>query len=1187
MNYPVGKVLREHARLRVEKVESFQRTNFGLSLVVAPGSQLGLHLGYDTNSFEAAAAARVAGQLKGLLESIAADPEQRLSDLSLLTDEERRQLVFGWNDTARPFLRETCLHELFERQAALTPSAAAVVSGGERLTYAELDSRANRLANHLRAGGVGPETRVAILMERSAELVVSILGVLKAGGCYVPLDAQYPRERIAYTLDDSGASLILTQARLAGRLPGTAARVLKVDAEWERVARASGEKPAGGACSQNLVYVIYTSGSTGAPKGVMVSHRELVNYLVWCRGVFEVGEGHGSPIHAPVAFDGTKTSLFFPLTVGQSLLMIPEESGVEGLVESFRSGDRYSLVKLTPAHLDVLSQELSGAELEGRARTLIVGGEALWGENLRHWIRHAPGTRLIQEYGPTETTVSSCWYEIPRDESLSGAVPIGRPISNTQVFILDGAGNPAPVGATGEVYIGGAGLARGYWNRPALTAERFVPDPFSREAGARLYKTGDLAKFLPDGNVEFVGRADSQVKLRGFRVEPGEIEAVLCQHPSVAEAAVVVRTDGGGQKCLVAYVAGEQQTPPAAALREHLKAKLPEHMIPSAFVALDRLPLTPNGKVDRKALPAPAAADREAGRDYVAPRTPEEEIIAAIWQKVLGVRRVGITDNFLQLGGHSLLATQVMSRVRRALGVALPLRALFEAPTVRELAARATQARGAGGAAAKPLTAVRRDAPLPLSFAQQRLWFMHQLEGGSPFYNLPLAVRLGGRLNIAALRRSLDELVRRHESLRTTFSVTEAGQPLQVISPPARVPLPVIDLSGLAESACEAETRRLSAAEARLSFDLGRGPLLRCSLLRLGDEEHVALFTMHHVVSDAWSLGVLVREVAALYAAYAGGRESPLEELPVQYADYAAWQREWLRGEALERQLAYWRDQLAGAPPVLELPTDRPRPPVQTYRGALETFQLAPQLSEQLRELSRASGATLFMTLLAAFKVLLARYSRQDDITVGTVIAGRNREETEPLIGFFINTLVLRTHTAGDPSFVELLGRVRETCLGAYAHQDVPFEKLVEELRPERSLGRTPLFQVAFGVDNAPKSTLELPGLRLDILGGDHGAARFDLTLWVYEAGERLTGVWTYSTDLFDPPTIKRLSGHFEKLLQGVAADPEGRLSSFELVTEEERRLRAEEERRREEAHARRLLGVRRKAVTPGRETAA
>ncbi|HWS55797.1 MAG TPA: amino acid adenylation domain-containing protein, partial [Pyrinomonadaceae bacterium] len=723
MNYPVGKALGEHARLRVEKVESFQRTNFGLSVVVAPGRQLGLHIGYDTNSFEAAAVARVAGQLKGLLESIAADPEQRLSDLSLLTDDERRQLIFGWNDTARPFPREACLHELFERQAALTPAAEAVVSGGERLTYAELDSRANRLANHLRAAGVGPETRVAILLERSSRLLVSILGVLKAGGCYVPLDPQYPRERIAYTLEDSAAALILTQARLAGRLPEAAARVLKVDAEWERIARASGAKPAGGACSQNLAYVIYTSGSTGAPKGVMVAHRELVNYLVWCREVFEVGEGHGSPIHAPVAFDGTKTSLFFPLTVGQSLVMLADESGVEGLVESFRSGDRYSLVKITPAHLDLLSHELSGAGLEGRAKTLIVGGEALRGEHLRHWIRHAPGTRLIQEYGPTETTVSSCWYEIPRDEALSGAVPIGRPISNTQVFILDAAGNPAPVGATGEVYIGGDGLARGYLNRPALTAERFVPDPFGTAPGARLYKTGDLAKFLPDGNVEFVGRADSQVKLRGFRVELGEIEAVLCQHPSVAEAAVVVRPDEGGRESLVAYVAGGQQAPPAAALREHLKAKLPDHMIPSAFMALDRLPLTPNGKVDRKALPAPAGAGRGAGRDYAAPRTPEEEIIAAVWQQVLGVGRVGATDNFLELGGHSLLATQVMSRVRRALGVALPLRALFEAPTVAELAERVEALRRADAPALPAIVPVERTDALPLSFAQERLWF--------------------------------------------------------------------------------------------------------------------------------------------------------------------------------------------------------------------------------------------------------------------------------------------------------------------------------------------------------------------------------------------------------------------------------------------------------------------------------
>jgi len=699
-------------------------------------------------------------------------------------------------------------------------------------------------------------------------------------------------------------------------------------------------------------------------------------------------------------------------------------------------------------------------------------------------------------------------------------------------------------------------VARGYLNRPELTAERFIPDPFTSPSvpGARLYKTGDLARYLPDGNIEFLGRVDHQVKVRGFRIELGEIEAALGQHPALQAAIVLAWEDGAGTKRLVAYVVPEKDTAPGVSeLRSFLQEKLPDYMVPSAFVTLDALPLTPTGKVDRRALPAPDGARPEVENVYVAPRTPEEEIVAGIWAQILGLERVGIHDNFFELGGHSLLATRLVSRLRDDLQVEVPLRTLFETPTVAGLAESIRRKMWAAqDLSIPPIQPVPRDRDLPLSFAQQRLWFLDQLEPGSPFYNIPTAVRLTGPLDVAALERTLNEIVRRHEALRTTFETVD-GRARQVIAPELTVPLPVTDLTDLPETEREAEALQLATQEAQRPFDLARGPLLRARLLRLGREDHVALLTMHHIVSDGWSMGILIQEIAALYEAFSSGRPSPLQELPIQYADFAHWQREWLQGEILEAQLSYWKQQLDGSPPLLELPTDRPRPAVQSFRGRTQAFALPKDLSKAIKDLGHQEGATLFMTLLAAFQSLLYRYTGQETINVGTPIANRTQSEIEGLIGFFVNTLVMRADLSGDPSFRELLKRVREMALGAYAHQDLPFEMLVDALQPERNLSHSPLFQVMFVLQEAPMGAQALSNLTLRGVEAETGVAKFDLTLSMAEDGDGLGGVFEYNVDLFDAATIERMIAHFQRLLEGIVADPNRPISELPLLTEAER----------------------------------
>nr|QEO74431.1 condensation domain-containing protein [uncultured bacterium] len=1084
---------------------------------------LRLELHFDAGSVPAPEALRLALQLEALLaRGVAAPPERPAGELDLLSPGERHRLLFEVNDTARAPGSEPdlCVHRLFERWAEATPEAPAVRFEDRCLTYRELNERANRLARSLRRLGVGPEERVGLRLERSEELLVALLGVLKAGGAYVPLDPGQPAERLAYILEAAGASVVVTDEGLADLLTGE-----------------SGENLDDGAGPENLAYVIFTSGSTGRPKGVGIEHRHLASYVQAAseRLAFEPGMTYATV--TTLAADLGNTVIFPALVSGGCLDVIAEDRAVDParLAERFRV-QRPDCLKIVPSHLAAL---LDGAEPEAvlPRRKLVFGGEALSWSLVARVAEAAPDCKVFNHYGPSETTVGVIARSV--EDAESATVPLGLPLAGVTVYLLDCHGHPVPAGLPGEVFLGGANVGRGYLGRPDLTAERFVPDPWGG-FGRRLYRTGDLARRLPDGAVEFLGRVDFQVKIRGFRIEPEEIGAALERHPAVRQAVVVAREEGE-EKRLVAYVVPAAGEPAARELRAFLQGSLPEYMIPSAFVLLDRLPLTANGKVDRAALPALEA--ERSGPAFVAPRTGIEELVAGIWSQVLGREPVGAHDDFFELGGHSLLATQVVSRVRQVFGLEVPLARIFDAPTVAGFAAIvAGVLEQRTGPPEPPLEAVPHDAGMPLSFAQERLWFLDQLQPGSSAYNLPAAVRMTGQLDPQTLAAALGELVRRHETLRTTFG----SGPVQIISEPDGWTLPKIDLRGLPEPLREAEALRLAGENAGEPFDLERGPLLRTRLLALGPEEHVLLFNVHHIVSDGWSMGVLVREVVALYEG------SPLPPLPIQYADFAAWQRRWLSGEVLAAQLRYWKEQLAGAPPLLELPTDRLRPAVRSGQGAACGLELPSGTAAALRDLSRREGATLFMTLMAAFAALLGRHTRQTDISIGSPIANRNRAEIEPLIGFFVNTLVLRVGLEGNPTFTDLLARVRQTSLGAYAHQDLPFEKLVEHLSPERSLGHTPLFQVVLVLQNAPLGTLELPDLSFEPLEIELRTAKFDLGLSWGEDQGRLLGRVEYSLDLFDASTIQRLIGKVRLLLETLAADPTRRLSELPLLAPSE-----------------------------------
>ena len=1464
---------------------------------------------YNKDLFEEATIKRMANHLERLIEALVSNPDSPVIGLPLLTREEEQEQLFEWNDTAEPRTEALSIHEQFERRVEKTPDSLALIFREERISYLELNRRANHLAHYLKGLGVTTETLVGVCMERSIELVVALFGILKAGGAYVALDPHYPSERLAFMLADAGVSLLLTQEKLLPTLPEHTAEVVCLDTNWKEISSFSEHNPASTVTARNLAYVLYTSGSTGKPKGVLGLHQCALNRFSWMWEKYPFAAGEVSCQKTSLNFVDSLWEIFGSLLGGVPTVLLEDEivKDPARLVDSLASHSVTRLF-LVPTALRVLLDSVDDlAKHLPQLKYWAPGGEALSTELCQRFVRKMAHSTLLNLYGTTEVWDATC-FEVGAND-VSRCVPIGRPIDNVQAYILDEQLRPVPVGVTGELHIGGAGLARGYLKRPELTAERFIPHPFSADPGARLYKTGDLARFLPGGDIEHLGRIDEQVKIRGNRIELGEIEAALNEHASVRQSAVVLRDNTSGETDLVAYVATNKEQsssqsavemsfslfyfaaddsqsnedryrlyiegakfadkhgfdaiwtperhfdkvagpypnpsvlsaalamiterihlragsvvlplhhslrvaeewsvvdnlskgragisftsgwiprdfaffperyakkreemfrqieevrnlwrgqaiaardgagnrfeatifprpvqaelpvwltcsgdpamfekagelgvnvltalmsqtideaaaniklyreararhghdpsqgqvtlmlhtfieenledclrqartpfcnymkshvelveslirslnlevdydrekgleelvnfaferyyqtasligtpeqclkmvqrlkrigvnelaclidfgvdtdstieslhrlndlrkssamtaePEILELRRFLRQKLPDYMQPASFVFLDEIPLTPSGKVNRRALPTPTATQFGSREDYVPPRTPLETTLAEIWTELLKVEKVGAHDNFFDLGGHSLLATQFISRVRQTLGIQLTLRNILEDSTVSNLAQRVEAALRAGrGTLSSEIERVPRSVHFPLSFAQQRLWFIDQLITQSDAYHVPLAVRLSGQLNLPALKRALTEIVRRHEVLSTTFSLVD-GQPVQVIRPPFEVSLPVRDLSSLSEAERESASARLINEEVQKEFDLAEGPLFRTGLLRLGAEDYILLITMHHIISDGWSMSVLIREVATLYEAFCLGLPSTLQELPIQYVDFAVWQREKWQKEELEEQMAYWEQQLSGAPALLELPTDYARAGSGSGRAANISINLSGQLSDGLKELSRQEGATLFMTLLAAFQILLYRYTGQRDIVVGTPVANRNRTEIEGLLGFFVNTLVLRTNFSNDPSFKELLNRVRQTTLGALAHQDMPFEKLVERLLPERSLNHHPLFQVMFALQNAPAPAMQLSDLKLSLMKTDVGAAKFDLTLAIMEGQHGLTGGIEYNQDLFRASTIERMAQHFEQLLQAIVANPGMRLSHLPLLTQAE-----------------------------------
>ncbi|HLX10126.1 MAG TPA: amino acid adenylation domain-containing protein, partial [Thermoanaerobaculia bacterium] len=1112
------------------------------------------YLEYSAELFDAATAERLLGAFSRLLAAAVADPEGRLAEVPLLAPAERHQLLQAWNDVSWEYPRTATMAELLAATAARAPEAIALVmepaaetpqAAREVLSYGELDRAAGRLARHLAALGVRAEDRVAVCLPRSPRLIVALLACVKAGAGYVPLDPAYPAERLAWLLADSGAAAVVTAGEAGAALPADGcAKVDLDDLEGDAgvIARpgvaAAGAAGAGGADgaagvrgagggggAEGLFCLLYTSGSTGTPKAVALVHRGVAR-LALGGGHARLGPDRVLAHLAPITFDAATFEIWCALANGARLVILPPGvPSLDGLGAALARHRVTTLFLTTALFHEMVEHNLSGL---APVEELLTGGDVV---SLAHFERAAaalPGTRLIDGYGPTEdTTFATCWPVVPG--TAAGSSPIGRPIAGTEVYVLDRAGELLPPGSAGELALAGDALARGYWNRPALTAERFRPHPFSRRVGERVYLTGDSVRHRPDGNLQFLGRIDRQVKVRGFRVEPGEIEAALATHPGVAQSIAMVREDRPGDKRLVAYVvprAGESDID-AAGLSRHLAAYLPAHLLPTSLMVVASLPVTRHGKVDRQALPAPRW-DSEPAAAHEIPRTPAEQLLAGIWEQVLGVERVGLHDSFFDLGGHSLLAARLMSQVRRAFEVELPLAALFEAPTLAGLAARLAGPQTPLSEPGLGLAPRQRPALPPLSFAQERLWFLDRLEPAGITYNIPAALRLRGPLAWAPLAGAINAIVARHEALRTRFPEIE-GRPVQQVEPPSAVPLPVVDLAPLGAAAAAAESLRLAAAEAAAPFALAAGPLLRVRLLALGAGEWLLLLSFHHIVFDGASVEVFWRELGTLYAAcQSSGRDpqaSPamlselaeLPPLPIQYLDYALWQRRRLDGPALAALVAFWRQALAGAPPALALPTDRPRPAVRGSRGGRRLLRPDPGIADAVAALARRRGATSFMVLLAAWAALLGRAGGgAAAVVVGLPVANRDRLEIEPLIGFFVNAIPLHVDLGGDPAFGELLGRVRRVALAAYAHQELPFEKLVEELAPRRDTSLTPLFQVVLAFRDREPPSPGLPGVSAELLPPLLPRAKFDLALSLANGPEGLGGDLEYSAELFD-----------------------------------------------------------------------
>ncbi|WP_416235670.1 amino acid adenylation domain-containing protein, partial [Nodularia sp. UHCC 0506] len=1131
-NYPVSieSIIKTFDQtLQIEDTQGFEKTNYPLTLTVIPGQELLFKFSYDVSCFDTATISRLLGHLEILLVSMVNEPEQRLAQISILTPQERQLILKEWNQTTQAY-PNLCIHQLFEAQVERTPDEIALVFGEECWTYRELNHKANQLAHYLQQLGVKPETIVGICLERSPEMIISLLGVLKAGGVYLPLDPTYPDERLRWILADAQVGVMLTQRRRDAKEEG---RVVCWDADGEAIAIQSIENPIIDVTAASLAYVIYTSGSTGKPKGVMVEQRSLTNTITALQQQLGIScTDHWLAI-TTIAFDIAALELFLPLIVGARVILTPQTALVDPLqIAAILEQQQITVMQATPATWRLLIAH----GWKGKADLKILcGGEAL-DQSLAQQLLSS-SQEVWNLYGPTETTIWSAAQKLTHNQPVN----IGHPIANTQFYILDQHLQPVPIGVPGELYIAGAGVARGYLNRPELTTEKFLlKTPLCASAPLRentLYKTGDRTRYLPDGTIEYLGRIDNQVKIRGFRIELGEIEVVLSQYPEVQASVVVVTENTSEDKRLVAYIVSEN--PEITDLRQFLAKSIPDYMIPSQFITLDTLPLTPNGKIDRRALPKPQF---KTSLEIIAPRTPTEELLLNIWQSVLNLNSVGITDNFFTLGGHSLLVIHLVSQIQQVFGVDISLRQIFETPTISELA---TLIDSSQLSLSNSISVRESTDKILLSFAQQRLWMLAQIEPKNPSYNVAAALRLNGDVNIDVLTQSFKEIIQRHEVLRTSFLNVD-GQGVAVIAPEIDINIPVIDLSFLPPSPQQQLIQQLAKEENQQTFNLAESPLLRVKLLYINTQEYILLLTMHHIITDGWSINIFAGEIANIYQAFSQGKLSPLQPLKIQYADFAAWQR--LQSDKFNYQLEYWRQQLESAPELLELPTDYPRPAIPTFRGQHHSFIISGELTEKIKQLGQETHTTLFMVMFSALSILLHRYSQQEKIVIGSPVANRHYSGSEGLIGFFANTFALLIYLEDNLTVAELLPRVREMVLSAYSHQDVPFEQVVEKLDLGRSLSHSPLFQVMLVVENAPTQSIEIPGLHWSPLEIDGGTAKFDLTLMIAETNAGLQGKWEYNCDLFTETTIQRFTEHFQNILLEMISETSQKISDLSLM---------------------------------------
>ncbi|MHB2147695.1 amino acid adenylation domain-containing protein [Calditrichota bacterium LG25] len=1132
-----------------------ENAKFDLTLTVAElADEFALDVEFDTDLFEPDTIDRMLTHFQQILRAAVEQPEVPVTRLDLLTEREKKLLLDEWIPRGPVFPPEKCIHQWFEEQAEKFADRPALTFEGQHITYGELNRRANQLAHYLLEHDVQPDDLIAIYSERAPHLIVAILAVLKAGAAYLPIDPVYPPERIAFMLEDAEAKIVLTQSALKDNLNLQGKKTVLLDEEWPAIEKRSVDNPQTKVGPQNLIYVIYTSGSTGKPKGTLITHYNVVRLFQATDHWFGFNENDVWTLFHSYAFDFSVWEIWGALLYGGRLVIVPQL--VSRSPEQFYRlllNEKVTVLNQTPS---AFKQLMHAEELIGQPpytthlRYIIFGGEALELNSLRPWFeKHGDQQpQLINMYGITETTVHVTYRPLTlKDvEEAQGSV-IGEPIPDLQVYILDQYFQPQPIGIPGEIHVGGAGLARGYLKREELTATKFVPHPFSDQPNARLYRSGDLGRFLPNGDIEYIGRIDNQIKIRGFRIELGEIETLLARHPAVRACLVTTTRDHQGNNLIAAYIVpAEGQQVSGQQLREYLRESLPEYMVPSAFVALDEFPLTPNGKIDRRALPDPLTHRIDLQREYEPPKTPTEEALAKIFGEILNISKVGSNDHFFELGGHSLLATQLISRIRDALGVDLPLKTLFEHPVISELGQAIDHLkRKSTGMEEPPIKPIDRSGELPLSFAQQRLWFLYQMQPDDASYNIPAAFRVKGPLKVELLQQVMDEIARRHETLRTVFKTVD-GRPKVEILEQSPIKIERQKISG------EKSVEEYIVAEARTPFNLESGPLVRVKTLEINPEEYVIILNMHHIISDGWSMGILMNEVGALYRAFSQGQPSPLPELEIQYVDFAAWQRQWLQGEVLEEHLNFWKEKLGHGSPPLQLPTDFPRPATLSYNGAHLHFKIDPLLSKKIRDFSQEHDLTLFMTLLSAFMLLLNKYTAQQDISVGTPVANRTRSEIEKLIGFFVNTLVMRGDLDNSQSVNDFLQQIKDYALGAFAHQDLPFEKVVDAIQPDRDVAHTPLFQVMFMLQNLPAGTQQISDITIEPMSVENGLSQFELTLALTEVEDGINGSLEYNTDLFKAQTMRRFIDHFLFIVEQMISHPHKTLKQISLVSEEE-----------------------------------